>query len=92
MKKIVFAIIPPLLLAACGSSEEQKVYGPDDYKHFSPYFTMNESANNEMGTAPAGEMAPVQQDPSTVVLSRADAGVDANMSANITAPVPAPVQ
>lgn len=65
----VLVVIPFALLAACGQASEEKVYGPEDYKHFSSYFLMDESAANEM-SADGGTalVAPATSDPNAAIL------------------------
>lgn len=59
-----------MLLAACGDSVEDKVYGPEDYKHFSQTFTMDESTANEMSKDGGSAMvAPASEDPNGKLLT-----------------------
>src|SRR3546814_19580302 len=72
MKKTMIAALSASIafLSACGGSPDDKVYGPEDYKHFSQTFTMDESTANEMnkdgGTPLAG---PVKNDPNAAILT-----------------------
>src|SRR3546814_14446714 len=72
MKKTMIAALSASIafLSACGGSPDDKVYGPEDYKHFSQTFTMDESTANEMnkdgGTPLAG---PVKDDPNAAILT-----------------------
>jgi hypothetical protein len=74
------------LLAACGQASEEKVYGPEDYKHFSSYFLMDESAANEM-SADGGTalVAPATSDPNAAILTAKALPGDATGAA-LTAP------
>ena len=72
MKKSLIAVLSAsvLLLSACGDSPENKVYGPEDYKHFSQTFTMDESTANEMSKDGGSPMvAPASQDPNGKILT-----------------------
>src|SRR3546814_11521312 len=72
MKKTMIAALSASIafLSACGGSPDDKVYGPEDYKHFSQTFTMDESTANEMnkdgGTPLPG---PVKDHPNAAILT-----------------------
>lgn len=71
MKKTFIAagLLSFSLLSACGNSPDDKVYGPDDYKHFSSYFQMDESTANEMTKDGGTVMAPpADKDPNAAIL------------------------
>ncbi|QAY80343.1 hypothetical protein [Sphingosinicella sp. BN140058] len=93
MKKIVAALLPLALVAGCGLFDdgEGKVYGPEDYSHFSSFFSMNESSAKEM-TVDGGNgiVAPTKADPVAAQLSaRAPIG-DATAAALTAQPADSP--
>lgn len=80
-KRLLLLLGSLALLAAAGiaflfmgGDIAETVYGPDDYKHFSDFFTMNESAEYEMnldgGTV---NMAPGDAEAEMLVGNAADA-------------------
>lgn len=59
-----------VLLAGCGSSPDDKVYGPEDYRHFSSYFKMDESTADEMGKDGGSALTePSAKDPNAAILT-----------------------
>lgn len=61
----IFTLLAAFALSACsGGDERATAVSPDDYVHFSDYFTMDESTANEMSLAPpVSDMALAPKEP-----------------------------
>ena len=74
MKKLPFVAALAVAALSIGGVAVWKfssrhIYGPEDYVHFSPYFTMNESTANEMVMDGGSPMAaPMSKDPEARIL------------------------
>lgn len=93
MKKslVSIAALSVALIAGCSDSPEDKVYGPGDYKHFSSYFSMDESTKNEM-SADGGTplVPPAAKDPNAAILTADALPGDTTASALIAKPKDSP--
>ena len=71
MKFKIALLISVTLLSACGDNvDDSDVVGPEDYVHFSEYFTMDEAVTNEMAMDGGTPMVdPQKTDPYAAILT-----------------------